>query len=86
MIKIFEMRDMTKMTVITEMTEMNISAHADGGPCSRVHVRGILRSAPRRHGRKFSATHVCRINFKDLPNCLELISKVSKISKKTFKT
>jgi hypothetical protein len=35
------------------------SAHADGGPRSRVCARETLRSAPHRRERKFSGTHVC---------------------------
>ena len=36
-----------------------ISAHADGGPRSRVCARETLRSAPHRHERKLSGTHFC---------------------------
>ena len=36
-----------------------ISAHADGGPRSRVCARETLRSAPHRHERKFSGTRFC---------------------------
>ena len=41
-----------------------ISAHADGGPRSRVCARETLRSAPQRHERKFSGTRFCRVTFK----------------------
>ena len=46
------------------------SASTNGGPRSRVHARGTLRSAPHRHERKFSGTRVCRIAFKHLPQPL----------------
>ena len=41
-----------------------ISAHADGGPRSRVRARETLRSAPHRHEQKFSGTRFCRVTFK----------------------
>ena len=44
-------------------TFMN-SAHADGGPRSRVCARETLRSAFHRHERKFSGTRFCRVTFK----------------------
>ena len=44
-----------------------ISAHADGGPRSRVCAREALRSAPHRRERKFSGTHFCRVTFKASP-------------------
>ena len=43
-----------------------ISAHADGGPRSRVCARLTLRSAPHRRERKFSGTCACRVTFKHL--------------------
>ena len=43
------------------------SAHADGGPRSRVCARENLRSAPHRRERKFSGARVCRVTFKHLP-------------------
>ena len=49
---------------------LSISAHADGGPRSRVRARGTLRSAPHQHERKFSTTCDCRIIFKHLPQPL----------------
>ena len=45
-----------------------ISAHADGGPRSRVCARETLCSAPHRRDRKFSGTRVCRVAFKHFPN------------------
>ena len=41
-----------------------MSAHADGGPLSRVCARKTLRSAPQRHERKFSGTRFWRVTFK----------------------
>ena len=46
------------------------SAHADGGPRSRVCARETLRSDPHRHERKFSGTRVCRVALKHLPQPL----------------
>ena len=43
---------------------LQISAHTDGGPRSRVCARETLRSAPHRHERKFFGAHVCRVTFK----------------------
>jgi hypothetical protein len=43
-----------------------ISAHADGGPRSRVCARDTLNAAPHRHEWKFSGPRVCRITFKHL--------------------
>jgi hypothetical protein len=45
-------------------TELEISAHADGGPRFRVCARETLRSALHRHERKFSGARVCRVTFK----------------------
>jgi hypothetical protein len=42
------------------------SAHADGGPRSRVCSRETLCSAPHRHERKFSGAYVGRVTFKHL--------------------
>ena len=40
-----------------------ISAHADGGPRSRVCVFETIRSAPHRYEHKFSGARVCRVTF-----------------------
>jgi hypothetical protein len=50
---------------------MKISAHADGGPRSRVCACETLRSAPHRREQKFSGTHVCRVTFKQIPQPLK---------------
>jgi hypothetical protein len=44
-------------------SDQKISAHADGGPRSRVCARETLRSAPHRRERKFSGARVCRVTF-----------------------
>ena len=59
-----------------QLIELN-SAHADGGPRSRICARYTLHSAPHRHERKFSGARVCRVTFKHLPQPLEVISEVS---------
>ena len=41
-----------------------ISAHADGGPRSRVCARETLCSAPHQHERKFPGTLFCIVTFK----------------------
>ena len=46
---------------------IKISAHADGGPRSRVCARETLRSAPYQHERKFSSARVCKVTLKHLP-------------------
>ena len=48
-----------------------LSARADGGPRFWVCTCKTLCSVPHRHTRTFFATHVCRINFKDLPQVLK---------------
>ena len=50
--------------------QLKNSASADGGPRSRVCACQILRSAPHRQQRKFSATRVCRVTIKHLPQLL----------------
>jgi hypothetical protein len=45
-----------------------ISAHADGGPRSRVYACETLRSAPHRHEKNFSSAHVCRVTFLKFPH------------------
>ena len=49
---------------------IKISAHADGGPHSRVCAHETLCSAPHRRERKFSGARVCRVTFKHLPQPL----------------
>jgi hypothetical protein len=46
------------------------SAHADGGPRSRVCARETLCSTPHRRERKFSGAPICRVTFKHLPQLL----------------
>ena len=53
-----------------KITKKN-SAHADGGPRSRVCARETLRSAPHRHERKFSGTCFYRVTLKHLPQPLK---------------
>ena len=48
---------------VKKIMERKISAHADGGPRSRVRARGTLRSAPHQREQKFSGACVCRIAF-----------------------
>ena len=55
--------------------ELEISAHADGGPRSRVCASETLRSAPHRRERKFSRTRVCRVIFKDQSFADEVLLK-----------
>ena len=52
------------------------TAHADGGPRSRVRARGTLRSAPHQRERKFSATRVCRVDFTKFPHFLVKIGLI----------
>ena len=49
---------------------MEILAHANWDPRSRVHECGTLCSVPCRHEQKFYAVHICRITFKHLPQLL----------------
>ena len=53
-------------TTRTTTRNVKISAHADGGPRSRVCARETLRSAPHRRERKFSGACVYRVTFKHL--------------------
>ena len=46
------------------------SAHADGGPRSRVCTRETLCSGPHQCERTFFAARVCRVAFKHLPQPL----------------
>ena len=71
----FSKQNLTFISPIKEKMEFSslccyqkISAHADGGPRSRVRARGTLRSAPHRHQRKFSGTRVCRVDFTKFPH------------------
>ena len=50
--------------------ERLISAHANGGPRSRVCARETLCSAPHRREWKFSAARVCSVTFKHIPKSL----------------
>jgi hypothetical protein len=50
------------------LIKIKISAHADGGPRSRVCARETLCSAPHRREWKFSAARVCRVTFVKFPN------------------
>ena len=55
-------------TLFTYITlYIKISAHAYGGPRSRICARETLRSAPYWGERKFSVAHVCRIALNHLP-------------------
>ena len=53
-----------------EERKKDISAHVDGGPCTRICACKTLRSAPHRHKRKFSGTHFCKVTLKHLPQPL----------------
>jgi hypothetical protein len=71
---------------------LKISAHADGGPRSRVCARETLLSAPHQRERKFFRARVCRVTFKHLPQPLtshiqsfETIGQLLKFSKKNLK-
>ena len=59
-----------------------ISAHADGGPRSRICARETLRSAPHQHERKFSP-HVSAESPSNISPNWEPISKVSEDFKKS---
>ena len=56
---------------LEKLKTQGISAHANGGPRSRVCARETLRSAPHRHERKFSGTRFCRVTFKIFENKLK---------------
>ena len=67
-----------------EEVERKISAHADGGPRSRVCARETLRSAPHRRERKFSGARVCRIAFIPPPQLLRTHIQLSNLRKPLF--
>ena len=79
---------LSAMSIIMKTTYtkslISISAHADGGPRSRVRAPRTLCSAPHRREREFSGTLVCRITFNIFPNPSEVLSEVSELHDKSF--
>ena len=65
-IKHFSSSSTLQMIIYADSQERlsKISAHADGGPRSRVCARETLRSAPHRREQKFSGAQVYRVTVK----------------------